>query len=153
MESEPSALSGLRISCIVPVHNGEAYLADAIASILAQSHRLIEVIVVDDGSGDRSNAIAHSFGDPVRVVRLDEQRGPGYARASGVAAATGDVIGFLDADDLWLPQKLERQIVHMAGPPRLDVSFCQIENFWVEGFESEAAHWTAMGRTLGPGST
>jgi glycosyltransferase involved in cell wall biosynthesis len=96
------------ISCIVPVHNGAAFLAEAIASILGQAGVDLEVIVVDDGSTDGSAEIAAGF-DGVQVVR-QAQSGVAAARNAGLRRAQGDHIAFLDADDLWLPGKLAAQL-------------------------------------------
>jgi glycosyltransferase involved in cell wall biosynthesis len=137
------------ISCVVPVHNGEAHLSQAIDSILAQTHRPIEVVVVDNASTDRSGDIAREYGSPVRVIERHSNGGPAVARAVGVAAAQGEMIAFLDHDDLWAPSKLERQLVQLEGPPRIQVSFCAIENFWDDGLEHEQRQWTAAGRLRG----
>jgi glycosyltransferase involved in cell wall biosynthesis len=137
------------ISCVVPVHNGEAHLAQAIDSILAQTHRPIEVVVVDNASTDRSRDIAREYGPPVRVMERHSNGGPAVARAAGVAAAHGELIGFLDHDDLWAPSKLEHQLAHLEGPPQIEVSFCGIENFWDDGLEHEQEQWAAAGRLRG----
>jgi glycosyltransferase involved in cell wall biosynthesis len=137
------------ISCVVPVHNGELHLAQAIDSILAQTHRPIEVVVVDNASTDRSRDIAREYGSPVRVIDRDVNGGPAVARTAGVAAAQGELISFLDHDDLWEPSKLEHQLVHLEGPPRIQVSFCAIENFWDDGLEHEQQEWAAAGRLRG----
>jgi glycosyltransferase involved in cell wall biosynthesis len=137
------------VSCVVPVHDGEAHLAQAIDSILAQTHRPIEVVVVDNASTDRSWDIAREYGSPVRVIERHVNGGPAVARAAGVSAANGELIAFLDHDDLWAPRKLERQLVHLEGPPRIQVSFCGIENFWDDGLEHEQQEWAAAGRLRG----
>ncbi|MES2682303.1 MAG: glycosyltransferase family A protein [Pseudomonadota bacterium] len=87
-----------RISVIVPVYNGEAYLGECLASIAAQNLRPVEVIVVDDGSTDGSARLATAQG-----ARLLQQanRGPAAARNAGIAAASGELLAFLDADDIW----------------------------------------------------
>ena len=96
------------ISCIVPVLNGERYLTEAIASVLTQTEPPLEIIVVDDGSTDRTVELARSFGDAVRLVR-QEHRGVSAARNHGVRVARGELLAFLDADDLYLPRKLAQQ--------------------------------------------
>src|SRR5436853_333315 len=117
------------VSCIVPVFQGERYLRDAIASILAQTSPPFEVIVVDDGSSDRSVAIAESFGPPIRVLRQDH-RGVSAARNHGVRAARGALLAFLDADDLFLPAKLAQQLARFTVRPELELSAAYTENFW-----------------------
>jgi glycosyltransferase involved in cell wall biosynthesis len=107
MTSEPL------VTCIVTVWNGEAYLTKALDSIFAQSYRAFEVIVIDDGSSDRSCAMIAAETRPLRFIR-QENTGAIIARNRGIAAAAGDFIAFLDHDDIWAPQKLERQIA-LAG--------------------------------------
>jgi glycosyltransferase involved in cell wall biosynthesis len=113
---------------IIPVHNGAKYLAQAIESVLAQELAAHEIIVVDDGSTDQSAAIAGGFGNPVRVFR-QTKHGPGAARNAGVRAATGAYLAFLDADDLWAPAKLARQMAAFETIPGLDVVFTHVRNF------------------------
>lgn len=97
-----------RVSCIVPVHNGAAFISQALESILAQRGAELEVIVIDDGSTDGSGDIAETFADV--TVHRRPQGGVAAARNDGIARATGDFIAFLDADDLWLPGKLAAQL-------------------------------------------
>jgi len=134
------------VACVVPVHDGERYLAETLRSILAQTHPPTEVIVVDDGSSDRSAPIAESFGQPVRVIR-QENRGPASGRNRGVREARSELIAFLDADDLFYPRKLERQVGRFTARPELDVSLCTAENFWEPGMEAERATYAASGKT------
>ena len=94
-------MSAPDLSVIVPVRDGEATLGASLASVLERADRLLEVIVVDDGSTDASAAVAEALGPPVRVLR-QAGAGPAAARNAGVAAARGRLVGFLDADDLWL---------------------------------------------------
>ena len=118
----------VRVSVIIPVHNGARYLAQAIESVLAQDLAAHEIIVVDDGSTDESASIAGGFGSLVRVLR-QTQRGPNAARNAGVSAATGAFLAFLDADDLWAPAKLARQIESFEAISGLDVVFTYVRNF------------------------
>ena len=97
------------VSVVTPCYNGSAYLREALDSALAQSQPPIEIIVVDDGSTDDSAAIAESYGPPVRLIRQENQ-GESVARNRGIAAASGDWIGYLDADDIWNVDKLEKQV-------------------------------------------
>jgi glycosyltransferase involved in cell wall biosynthesis len=125
------------ISCIVPVFNGERYVREALESILAQTHRPLEIIVADDGSSDGTGAIVAGFGEWVRYVK-QSNKGPATARNLGLSLATGDFVAFLDADDLWHPEKLERQFARFQARPELDycVTYCQ--NFWIPELEIEA---------------
>lgn len=89
------------LSVIVPLFDNERHIEQALHSVLAGADGLLEVIVVDDGSSDRGPEIARGFADPVRVVSQHNQ-GVGAARNAGLRSARGDLIGFLDADDLWV---------------------------------------------------
>ncbi|BCX82140.1 hypothetical protein MIT9_P1725 [Methylomarinovum caldicuralii] len=99
-------MSPIDFSVVIAVHNGERTLKRAIDSILAQTLPPREVIVVDDGSTDASAEIAAGYGAPVRVLR-QQNRGAAAARNAGVAAARGNWIAFLDADDYYYPRRLE----------------------------------------------
>jgi glycosyltransferase involved in cell wall biosynthesis len=118
----------LRVSCIIPAWNAERYLAATLRSVLAQTRVPDEVIVVDDGSTDSTATLAAGFGSPVRVVRQDNA-GPAAARNRGIAESSGDLLAFVDADDLWEPVKLERQIAHFVEDPELGYSVTGIRNF------------------------
>ena len=122
-------MSEALVSCIIPVFNGERYLEETLRSVFAQSHRPVEVIVVDDGSTDRSAAIARGVEMPV-VCLQQENAGHAAARNRGLAAATGAFVAFVDADDLWRPEKLARQLGILGERPELGVVFTHLENFW-----------------------
>lgn len=124
------------VSCIVPCYNGERFLGEALDSILAQTYRPIEVIVADDGSTDGSGAVVARYGPPVRRVR-HPHRGLPATRNLGLSAARGEFIAFLDADDLWHPEKLERQVASLRARPELDFCVTQVRNFWVPELEDE----------------
>lgn len=99
----------MKISVIIPAYNAERYIATAIESCLNQSYAPHEIIVIDDASTDGTAAVAESFPSPVRVMRLADNMGVSVARNRGVQASTGDWLAFLDADDWFLPEKLELQ--------------------------------------------
>ena len=124
------------ISCIVPVFNGERYLAEALDSILAQTWRPLEVIVVDDGSTDGSAAVVAKYGAQVSYV-YQANAGPAAARNRGLDAAAGEFIAFLDADDLWHKEKLARQMARFKARPELDVCSAHVENFWSPDVKQE----------------
>lgn len=124
------------ISCIVPVYNGELYLREAIDSILAQSYRPFEVIVVDDGSTDGTGDVTASYGDRLRY-RWQPNGGPAAARNTGLNLAQGKFVAFLDADDLWHPEKLVRQMARFAARPDLELCITHVQNFWIAELEAE----------------
>ena len=100
---------------ITPLHNGEAFVAAAIRSVLAQTFTDFEMLVVDNQSTDAGPDIVRSFDDPrVRLLSNPDHRGPASTRNVALAASRGRYIAFLDADDLWHPRKLELQISHMS---------------------------------------
>ncbi len=103
------------ISVVIPAYNAAATIAAAIESALAQTRPPDEIIVVDDGSRDDTAAVVERFGAAVRLVR-QTNAGCGQARNTGVRAARGNWLAFLDADDLWQPTKLARQMPETADP-------------------------------------
>jgi glycosyltransferase involved in cell wall biosynthesis len=131
------------ISCVVPVYNGERHLEEALDSILAQEWRPLEVIVVDDGSTDRTPAVATQVAEsaPEVLVVSQANAGPTVARNNGISHARGDLICFLDADDLWHPEKLVRQARRFAADPDLDHCVHHIQNFWEEELADEAEEY------------
>jgi glycosyltransferase involved in cell wall biosynthesis len=125
------------VSCVIPVFNGERFLGEALGSVLGQTYPAVEVIVVDDGSSDGTRAKAQDFGDRVRYL-WQVNAGPSTARNTGIAAATGGFVSFLDADDLWHPEKLARQIARFEARPELDLCVTHVQNFWMAEVEEEA---------------
>ena len=97
------------LSTIIPVFNGEKFLAMAIDSVLDQTYSNIECVVVNDGSTDGTATIARSYGKRIRYVDKPN-RGVSSARNAGIEASAGQLIAFLDADDMWVPNKIERQV-------------------------------------------
>ena len=128
------------ITCIVPVYNGERHLEVSLDSIFAQTWRPIEVIVVDDGSTDRTRAIALDAAarSPELSVITQTNAGPAAARNTGVAHSHGELICFLDGDDLWHPEKLARQAECFDSDPQLDYSVHHVQNFWDDELAGEA---------------
>lgn len=101
------------ISIIIPTYNKSQYLKEAIESVLNQTYKEIEVIVVDDGSTDNTGEVVKSFDDPRVIYFFQKNKGPAAARNSGLRRAKGKYIAFLDSDDLWLKEKLKKQIDFM----------------------------------------
>jgi len=114
------------ISVIIPVYNGERFLAEAIQSVLDQTLPPDEIIVVDDGSTDGSAAIvtgmARTSLSPIHY-RYQENQGPAAARNCALTVATGAMIAFMDADDLWLPDKSRQQTAVLATHPAAGVAW------------------------------
>jgi glycosyltransferase involved in cell wall biosynthesis len=108
-----------RVSVIVPVHNGAAYLAEALQSVAAQTLRALEVIVVDDGSTDGTSELLRRWSDARLRVARQPQQGAGAARNHGVLLARAPYLAFLDADDVWTPTKLALQVNALDTTPEL----------------------------------
>jgi glycosyltransferase involved in cell wall biosynthesis len=109
----------MRVSVVIPVHNGEKYLAQAIESVLAQTYRDFELLIVDDGSMDRSAEIIRAYTERDLRVRCLSQKNRGVAAAGnrGLQEATNEWVARLDADDVFLPGKLERQVGFLRRNP------------------------------------
>jgi glycosyltransferase involved in cell wall biosynthesis len=125
---ELARMTSNQVSVVIPVYNGLRYLAVAIESVLAQNPSPAEIIVVDDGSTDGGGAVARAFGSRVCVL-TQANRGPAAARNLGVAHASGDLLAFLDADDLWLFTKLARQMQVLQDDPLCEAVIGGVENF------------------------
>lgn len=106
------------VSVVIPCFNYGRFLRDAVASIRSQTFTDHEIIVVDDGSTDDTEAVAHELGTALRYLRQPNQ-GPSAARNTGIAAARGRYIGFLDADDTWHSEKLAQQVPILEGRPEV----------------------------------
>jgi glycosyltransferase involved in cell wall biosynthesis len=115
------------VSVIMPVFNGEKYLSEAIESVLTQLYSPLELIVVDDGSTDGSASIVRSHED-VRYI-YEPNKGVAVARNTGLTAARGEFIAFLDADDIWPPQKLQIQVEYLLDHPSVRYTISKIKNF------------------------
>jgi glycosyltransferase involved in cell wall biosynthesis len=112
-----------KISVIIPVYAAEKYIADAVQSVLNQSYQHFEILLVDDGTPDASLKICEQFTDPrIKIIR-QSNRGASAARNNGIRHAQGEYIAFLDADDTWVPEKLEKHINHLERSPDVGVSF------------------------------
>lgn len=120
------------VSTIIPVHNRAGLLAEAIESVLAQTYRPIEIIVVDDGSTDDTPAVAQAYAarhpDEIKYLRLARGR-EWRARNHGVAAASGEFIQFLDSDDLVAPDKLTTQVQALRAHPECGISYCYVREY------------------------
>ena len=117
------------VSVIIPTYNRATWVKEAAASVLAQTIRDYELIVVDDGSTDATLEALISLEGRLTVLRRESRRGVSAARNLGAAAARGDWLAFLDSDDLWLPDKLARQVDYLRSHP--DLVICQTEELWI----------------------
>ena len=109
-----------RVSVVIPAYNAERTLGAAVESVLAQTYRDFEVVVVDDGSRDGTYATAAGYGSPVRCIRTPNG-GVSAARNRGLEEAGSELVAFLDADDLWRPMKLERQVELFDREPSVGI--------------------------------
>ncbi|GFO66045.1 glycosyltransferase [Geomonas paludis] len=116
------------VSVIIAAYNAERYIAQAIDSVLAQSHPCVECIVVDDGSTDGTADIVRGYGSRVRYL-YQENAERSAARNNGMREASGDLISFLDADDLLAPEKLAEQAAFLAQHPHYDVAYSRVSYF------------------------
>jgi glycosyltransferase involved in cell wall biosynthesis len=116
------------VSVIVPTYNRGWIIKEAIESVLAQDYKHFELIVVDDGSTDRTVDILASYKTDLHFIH-QENRGVSAARNAGITKASGHLIAFLDSDDLWLPHKLSRQVDFFHSNP--GAMICQTEEIWL----------------------
>jgi glycosyltransferase involved in cell wall biosynthesis len=126
-ESMPKISRRPLVSVILPVFNGETYIAEAIASVIAQDYRPLELIVIDDGSSDRTREIVRNIPEATLVER--PHRGPGAARNCGIRASKGELLSFIDADDLWTGAKLTTQVKALEDDPSLEAVFGHLTEF------------------------
>jgi len=115
-------MGDVAVSAIIPTHNRANYIGQAVSSCLAQTYPCHEVIVVDDGSTDDTRQTLGQFGARIQLVH-QENSGVSAARNRGIRMATGNYIAFLDDDDLWVPQKLERQVHALTQAPSAEVVY------------------------------
>jgi glycosyltransferase involved in cell wall biosynthesis len=113
-----------KVSVIMPVYNVEQFVADAVGSVLRQSFRDFELLIIDDMSPDGSIAICEGFDDPrIRIIHHRENRGLAGARNTGIRHARGELLAFIDSDDMWREDKLEKHVAHLRARPQVGVSF------------------------------
>ena len=137
------------VSVVIPVHNRARVLGRAMGSVLAQTLQDLEVVVVDDGSTDDSARAAASFEDPrIRVIRLPQNRGVSHARNTGIRESRGRFVAFLDSDDEWLPEKLERQVARIQACPPEDET---LVSCWYVRYDDFTHRIAAPTRTIGRG--
>lgn len=116
------------VSVIIAAFNAEPYLAAALQSVLTQTCPPTEVLVIDDGSSDNSASVAQAYAPWVQVFR-QANRGPAAARNVGIRHSTGENLAFIDADDLWMPEKLARQMEILQGDSACEAVLGKVVNF------------------------
>jgi glycosyltransferase involved in cell wall biosynthesis len=122
----------LSIAVVIPAYNASKYLSDTLKSVLAQVLPPDEVLVIDDGSTDNTAEIARNFAPRVQVFTRPNAR-QGASRNFGATQASSEWIAFLDADDLWEPNKLERQMQELAAHPEADLCYTSLISFTEDG--------------------
>jgi glycosyltransferase involved in cell wall biosynthesis len=141
------------VSAIVPAYNAEAFLRETLCSILTQTYRNIEVLIVDDGSRDCTQAIAESFAALDSRVKVFRQSNKGVAAARNLAIehARGDYIAPIDADDIWFPEKIEKQIARLEESPRAGCAYTWSVSIDEKGRLLDAgAQWDLEGEVFKP---
>lgn len=154
MEKKKLLMSNPLVSVIIPVYNGEQYLAGAIESIHQQNYEPIEIIIVDDGSTDKTAQIAKDIKGNVKY-NYQTNKGPAAARNKGIQLAQGEFLAFLDVDDLWTLDKLTTQVQYIMQHPEIQYTIARIKYFLEPGyappagFRKELLKGTHVGRLIG----
>ncbi len=125
-----------RVSAVIPTRNYARYVGEAVESVLAQSFTELEIVVVDDGSTDETADVLRAFGERIRYIR-QEHRGLAATRNTGIGAARGRYVAFLDADDLWLPEKVSLQVARLDSEPAVGLVYSEAILFPV----TPHSHW------------
>lgn len=115
------------VSVIIPAFNAEKYISDTINSVLGQTYSYYEIIIINDGSTDGTEKIVKQFSNRIIYIK-QRNKGISAARNAGIRKAKGEFIAFLDADDIWMPAKLEKQIDYLNSHPDVDVVFSLAQN-------------------------
>ncbi len=116
-------LMNKKVSVIIPLYNAEKYIGRTLQSVLNQTYDNLEIIIVDDESPDNSVQVCQRFTDPRIKIVHQKNRGLPGARNTGIRNAKGEYIAFMDADDIWLPEKLAKHIAHLESNSDVGVSF------------------------------
>ena len=137
------------VSVIIPAYNVERYIAQTVDSVLAQTYRPIEIVITDDGSTDGTRAVLEPYiarGD-VRYF-FQKNKGPHVARNASIRASKGKYIALLDADDLFLSEKIEKQVAYLEAHPKCDACYCNLWHFYEEEPNKLLALDTELGYTF-----
>jgi glycosyltransferase involved in cell wall biosynthesis len=125
-------IPSVQISVIVPIFNGALYINEAIKSLLSQEIDNLEILIIDDGSTDNFESQLDCFGDPRLQIIKQVNSGAAEARNNGIRKARGEFIAFLDADDIWAPNKLKIQLEQIRGCKDVNMVYCHIKEFYDE---------------------
>jgi glycosyltransferase involved in cell wall biosynthesis len=137
------------VSVVMPVFDGDRHLAEAIESVLAQTYRPVELVVVDDGSTDDSASIARRYTPSLRLL-AQAHEGCGSARNRGAKVARGAYLAFCDADDRFPRDRLERLLAPLSSDLRLDGAFGEVEEFLSQDVDEQVADLLRTPRARGP---
>ena len=152
------------VSAIITTHNRKELLAKAVQSVLGQTYKDIELIVVSDGSTDGTDELMKRFesNEQVKYINYNPGRGGNYARNIGIKAATGDYIAFLDDDDIWYPMKIEKQAEILVENEDIGLVYTGLKSIYLKenlsyiystGYEGDASVKILMGNFIGTTST
>lgn len=114
------------VSCIIPTRNRPQMVVSAIHSVLSQTHKKMEIIIIDDSTNEETRKILSRSDFPIKYIKNDVPKGAPYSRNVGLSEAKGDVISFLDDDDIWMPHKIEVQLSHLDKCPMIGCSYSRV---------------------------
>jgi glycosyltransferase involved in cell wall biosynthesis len=135
-----------KVSVVLPIYNGARYLAEAIESVLGQTYPHFEVVAINDGSRDRSNEIVGRYLASGRVKYIEQSnQGVAGARNAGIARSSGEFIALLDQDDVWLPDKLEKQVAFMDAHPEAALVHARVSCIDGAGLPMNCKGWIYVG--------
>jgi len=118
------------VSIIIPAYNVASYVRDAIDSALAQTYKNIEIVVVNDGSTDATAEVLEPYRESGKIIYIfQKNRGLSGARNTGIRVAKGEFVALLDSDDIFLPEKIEKQVGYLLAHPDYDVCYCDVWHF------------------------
>ena len=145
---QPTTASNPLVSVIIPAYNAADFLGETLDSVLAQTYKNLEIIVVDDGSTDTTPNLLDSYGDRIKVLR-QTNAGQAAARNNGARSAKGELLAFLDSDDLWDPDKITRQVELLNRFPTALAVYCDHRTIDAQGKPTSASAAMAYPRPSG----
>ncbi len=139
-----------KVSVVIPTYNCGHYICQAVDSVLAQTYRDFELVVVDDESTDNTRELLMQYGKQFRYI-YQGNKGMTAARNTGIKNSSGEYIGFLDSDDIWLPNKLDRQVKLLDGAAEVGLVYCW--HYYINAEGDRCAFWNnTIGRSFESGS-